>query len=179
VAKKAHARRYAHAVFEIAVERQELDKWQSDLEMIAVLGQDTAVVALLENPKLHFDDKAKLLAGVLGDVSPLALNLVYLLVARGRLNIVAEIADGYQEMLDAHRGIERADVITAIPLDDEDKLRLEARLGALVDKKVVAKQEVDASLLGGIVARMGGKLLDGSVRSKLAALTKEISSIPR
>ena len=179
MAKKAHARRYAKAVFEIAIERQELDKWQSDLEKIAILGQDTAVVALLENPKLRFDDKAKLLVGVLGDISPLALNLVYLLVARGRLNMAADIAAHYQQMLDSYRGIERADVITAIPLDDEDKLRLEARLGTMVDKKVVIEKEVDVNLLGGIVARMGGKLLDGSVRSKLAALKKEISSIPR
>ena len=179
MAKKAHAGRYAKAVFEIARERQELDKWQSDLMKIAVLGNVTAVVALLENPKLRFEDKTKFIAGVLGDVSPLALNLVYLLVARGRLSTASDIADHYQQMLDAHRGIERADVTTAIPLDDNDKVRLEARLGAMVDRKVVVKREVDADLLGGVVARMGGKLLDGSVRSKLAALKKEISSIPR
>jgi len=179
VAKKAHVERYVQAVFDIAVERQELDKWQSELRKIAVLGEDPEIAALLENPKLRFEDKRKLLAGVLADVSPLALNLVYLLVTRGRLNVVAEIADGYQEMLDKYRGIERADVVTAIPLDDDDKRRLETRLGAVVNKKVIIKQEVDPDLLGGIVARMGGKLLDGSVRSRLAALKSEIEKAPR
>ena len=179
MAKKAHVERYVQAVFDIAVERQELDKWQSELRKIAVLGEDPEIAALLENPKLRFEDKRKLLAGVLADVSPLALNLVYLLVTRGRLNVVAEIADGYQEMLDKYRGIERADVVTAIPLDDDDKRRLETRLGAVVNKKVIIKQEVDPDLLGGIVARMGGKLLDGSVRSRLAALKSEIEKAPR
>ncbi len=179
MAKKAHVERYVQAVFDIAVEKQELDKWQSELRKIAVLGEDPEIAALLENPKLRFEDKKKLLAGVLTDVSAPAMNLVYLLVAKGNLNIVAEIADGYQEMLDKYRGIERADVVTAIPLDDDDKRRLETRLGAVVNKKVIIKQEVDPDLLGGIVARMGGKLLDGSVRSRLAALKSEIEKAPR
>ena len=154
-----------------------MDRWQSDLRKIASLGEDAAFVALLENPKLHFDDKAKLLAERLGDINPLALNLVYLLVARGRLSMVGEIADEYQRLLDSYRGIEQAEVITAIPLDDEDKLRLEERLGAIVGKKVVLKPEVDSSLIGGIVARIGGKLLDGSTRSRLEALKKELSGV--
>lgn len=179
MATKGSAMRYSQAVFEIARERQEFDRWQADLEKIAVVSQHVALVDLLENPRLRFEDKSKLVTGVLGDISPLALNLAHLLVVRGKVSLAAEIAVHYQQMLDAYRGIGRADVITAIPLDDSDKLRLEARLGAIVDKKVVVKQEVDANLLGGVVARMGGKLLDGSVRSKLAALKKEIGSIPR
>jgi len=178
VANKAHVKRYAQAVFDIAVERQELDEWQSELRKIAVLGEDPATAALLENPKLRFEDKKKLISGVLPDISPLAMNLVYLLVTKGNLNIVTEIADGYQEMLDNHRGIQRADVITAVPLDEDDKRRLETRLGAIVDKNVIIKQKVDLDLLGGIVARMGGKLLDGSVRSRLAALKSEIEKVP-
>jgi F-type H+-transporting ATPase subunit delta len=123
LAKRAHVQRYVQAVFDIAAERQELDKWQSELKKIAVLGEDPEIAALLENPKLRFEDKKRLLAGVLHDVSPQALNLVYLLVTKGNLDIVAEIADGYQVMLDRYRGIERADVVTAIPLDDDDRRR--------------------------------------------------------
>ena len=179
MAKKAHVRRYVQAVFEIALERQELDKWQSELRKIAVLGEDPAIPPLLENPKLRFEDKKKLLSGVLTDISSLAMNLVYMLVTKGNLNMVTDIADGYQEMLDIYRGIERADVVTAVPLDDDDRKRLEARLGAVVNKKVIVTQEVDPDLLGGIVARMGGRLLDGSVRSRLAALKSEIEKVPR
>lgn len=176
---KASARRYAQAVFEIALERQELDKWQQDLDKIAVLGEDPSLTVLLENPKMRFDDKARIFAGALKDVSPMALNLINVLVAKGRLSLIPDIAVHYREMLDAQRGIERASVTTAVPIDDEDKRRLEARLGAMINKKVILTPDVDADLLGGVVARMGGKLLDGSVRSRLAALKDEIGSLPR
>ena len=179
MARRAYARRYAQAMFQIAVERAELDKWQSDLRKIAILGEDAAFTMLLESPRLHFDDKARLLSEQLGDINPLALNLVYLLVAKGGLNIAGKIADEYQRLLDSYHGIEQAEVFTAIPLDDEERLKLEGRLGAVVGKKVVIKPEVDASLIGGIVARIGGKLLDGSTRSRLEALKRELSGVTR
>jgi F-type H+-transporting ATPase subunit delta len=163
-------------VFNIARERNELDRWQSDLGRIATLAEDEAFFALLESPKVPFADKARLLSQWLGDINPLALNLVYLLVARGRLGMVGDIADEYQRLLDSYRGIEQAEVTTAVPLDDKDKQRLEERLGAVVGKKVVVKPRVDPSILGGIVARIGGKLLDGSTRSKLMALKKALAS---
>ncbi len=176
MARRIYARRYSQAVFEIALERKELDKWQSDLKKIAGLSEDTAFITLLENPKVRFEDKAKLIAKRLGDVSPLALNLVYLLVTRGRLNIAGDIADEYQRLLDSHRGIEQAEVITAVPLNDKDKKRLGEHLEAMVGKKVVLKSRVDSSLIGGMVARIGGKLLDGSTHSKLLALGNELAS---
>ena len=176
MARRTYARRYSQAVFNIARERNELDRWQSDLKKIATLGEDTKFVALLENPKVRFEDKAKLLSGWLGDINPLALNLVYLLVSKGRLGMVGDIADEYQRLLDNYRGIEQAEVTTAIPLDDEDKRKLEERLEAVVGKKVVLKLSVDPGVLGGVVARIGGKLLDGSTRSKLMALKKALAS---
>ena len=175
MARRAHAKRYSQAVFEIAVERQELDRWQSDLRKIVSLGEDAAFTTLIESPKLRFNDKAKLLSERLGDMNPLALNLAYLLVTRGSFSMVGEIADAYQRLLDSYRGIEQAEVITAIPLDDDDKLRLAEHLGAIVGKKVVIKPEVDSSLIGGVIARIGGKLLDGSTRSRLEALKREVS----
>ncbi len=179
MARRVYARRYSQAVFQIALERGELDRWQSDLRKVVSLGEDAAFTALLENPKLHFDDKAKLLSERLGNISPLALNLVYLLVARGRFSMMGEIADEYQRLLDSYRGIEQAEVITAIPLDDEAQLSLRERLGAIIGKKVIIKPEVDSSLIGGIVARIGGKLLDGSTRSRLEALKRELSGVKR
>ena len=176
MARRIYARRYSQAVFNIALERNELDRWQSDLRKIASLGEDAAFVALLENPKVRFEDKVGLLSERLGDINPLALNLVYLLVTRGRLSMAGDIAGEYQRLLDSYRGIEQAEVITAIPLDDEDRQRLEEHLGAVVGKKVVLKLKVDSSLIGGIIARIGDKLLDGSTHSKLMALRNELAS---
>jgi F-type H+-transporting ATPase subunit delta len=174
VARGVYAKRYAQAAFELALERKELDRWQSDLRKIASLAEDAALSAVLESPKFRFEKKAKLLSERLGKINPLALNLAYLLVSRGRLGVIGDIADEYQRRLDSHRGIERAEVTTAIPLDDEDKLKLEKRLGGIVSKKVVLEPEVDSRVIGGFVARIGGKLLDGCTRSKLEALKREL-----
>jgi len=172
--RKVYTRRYAQAVFEIALETKELDRWQSDLRRIVSLAEDDAIVAFLESPKIQFDDKARLLSEQLNSINPLALNLVYLLASRGRLRSIGDIADDYQRLLDSYRGIEKAEVITATDLDEETKRRLAEHLSAIVGKQVTLKIEVESSLIGGVIARIGGKLLDGSTRSKLEALKKEL-----
>ena len=176
MARKIYARRYAQAVFNIARERNELDRWQSDLKKIASIGEDAAFIALMENPKVRFKDKTRLLNKALGDINPLALNLLYLLMTRGRVSLIGDIADEYQRLLDSHRGIEQAEVITAVPLDAKEKRQLEEHLGVVVGKKVVLQPKVDPSLLGGIIARIGGKLLDASTHSKLMALRDKITT---
>jgi len=175
MARRVYAKRYAQAVFSIAMEKKELDRWQSDLRKIAGLVEDGTIVAVLESPKIHFDDKAKLLSARLADINPLALNLVYQLITRGRLSIMSDIAEEYQRMVDSYRGVKQAEVITAISLDDKDKLKLEKRLGTVAGKTVELKPKVDASLIGGIIARIDGKLIDGSTRSKLEALKKDLA----
>ena len=179
MARKAYAKRYAQAVFQIALERGELDKWQSDLKKIASLSEDVAYIKFLESPKLRFSDKTKLISERFSDINPLALNLVNLLVARERLGMVAEIAEDYERLLYSHRGIEPADVVTAVPLEDDEKKKLEERLGTIIGKKVVVKSEVDPTVVGGIIARVGGKLLDASTRNRLEALKKQIAGTER
>jgi len=166
----------------MALERKELNRWQSDLRRIASLAKDAALLTLLENPEVSFDNKAKVLSERLGDINPLALKLVSLLVAKGRLGMIGDIADGYQHLVDNYRGIEGvelAEVTTAIPLDDEDRLRLAQRITDMVGKPVVLKQKVDSSVIGGIIIRVGDKLIDGSIRSKLVALKKELGRAGR
>lgn len=177
--RRSYANRYARAVFHIALERQQLDRWQSDLARIGGLGENSELVALLKNPKVRFSEKSKLLSESLREVSPSALKLVYLLVTKDRLNLVGKINEEYQRLVDSHRGIEPAVVITAVPLDDKTKSGLVKRLEAIVGKKVVAQHEVDPDIIGGVVVRLGGKLLDYSTRSRLMALKEELSGIRR
>ena len=156
--------------------KQALELYQKDLEKIAVLGEEDAFLTLVENPKLGFDKKEKVLSKLLSDVNPLARNLVYLLVSRGRFSMVGDIAEEYHRLLDSYHGIEHAEVVTAVPLDDEAKKKLEEHLGVVVGKKIVLESSVDPSLVGGMIARVGGKLLDGSTHSKLQALKKELAT---
>jgi F-type H+-transporting ATPase subunit delta len=177
--RKAYGRRYAQAVFEIALEKKELERWQTDLQkVVGVIGDETFLAAM-ESPKIKIEKKTELLKKRLGDINPLALNLVLMLITRGGVGMIGEIAGEYQRMLDAYHGIQTADVITAVSLDDKDKEKLAENIGALLGTKVELKSEVDPEILGGIIARVGGKLLDGSTRSKLAALKRELVGAER
>ena len=177
MARRAYARRYAQAVLEIALETKELDRWQSDLtEIVNVVG-DAAFMKAMESPRFSFEAKAQLLSEQLEEINPLALNLVKLLVARGRVNIIGDIADEYQRLLNGYRGIEQAEGITAISLDGEIKQKLAEHLGSIVGKKVVLESKVDPGLIGGVIARIGGKLLDGSTRNNLLALKRELIGV--
>jgi len=173
--RKAYAGRYAQAVFEIALESKELDKWHSDLSKMASLGEDEGLITAMENPKYSIEDKIKVLSERIGDVGPLARNMACLLVTKGKLNIISEISSEYRRLLNAYKGIEPAEIITAIELDDADKNKLSERLSIMTGKKAVLQPQTDASIIGGVIARIGGKLIDGSTRSQLQALKKELS----
>lgn len=175
MAVKGSARRYARAVFELD-EKDQIAEWQADLEKIISVGKDATIAAYLKNPNVHFEDKTRLLHERLSDVNPMVMNLVYVLLTRSRLDMLPDIAAEYQRLVDDYQGIERAEVTTALPLDDETRAKLSQDIGRLIGKKVVLETEyVDTDLIGGVVVKVAGKLLDGSTRGKLAALKKDIS----
>jgi len=173
---KANPRRYAQAVFEIAQENNDFDKWRADLQKMVAAVHMESFLAVLENPGVGLNDKTRLLTETLRGISPLAMNLSLLLVSQSRIGIIPDMAAGYNAMLDDFRGVQTAAVITAVPLDEKDKTKLKAQLGALTGKQIEMETDVDPGILGGVVARVGGKLLDGSTRSKLAALKKQLES---
>lgn len=111
-------KRYAQAAFELGLEKNQLDSWQGDLRRIARLTTDEEVMAFLENPRLPFAAKSNLLQKGFGEINPLAFNLALLLASKGRLKLAGDISQQYDELLDVHRGIEHAEVIAALPLND-------------------------------------------------------------
>jgi F-type H+-transporting ATPase subunit delta len=174
--KIIQAKRYAQAVFQIAQERQELDKWQLDLKKLTALTSIPEFVAVMDNPNFAFDDKTRLMGQQVTDVSSLALNLAYLLITRGNLNFISSIAFEYQSLLDNYRGIEMADVTTAVPLEGVRKSLLSKQLEALTGKIIAMNLKVDPEIIGGIIIRIAGKLIDGSTASRLTALKDELAN---
>jgi F-type H+-transporting ATPase subunit delta len=135
MARVTSGKRYAQAAFKLALEKGELDSWQVSLRKIADITTDEKLVALLENPKLPFEAKKAFLAELLGKINPLALNLAYLLVHKDKLGIAGDISHQYDRLLDTYHGIEHIEVITALPLDDEDKERISSRFKAITGHK--------------------------------------------
>jgi len=167
-------KRYAQAAFELAVKKNELESWQEGLKKMAELSGNEELMAFLQNPRFPFAAKRSLLQKGLGEINPLAFNLALLLESKGRLKLANDISQQYNELLDFHRGIEHAEVIAAVPLIEEDREAISRRLGEIVEHKVVIDAQVDPSIIGGFIARLGDTLIDGSIRQRLETLKKSL-----
>lgn len=176
----ASANRYAEAVFEIASKSGTADAWSRDLATIAEFVGDPEVAGLLASGRVPRDEKLRLLsAGLQSGVSPLAWNLVRLLEQRGKTDLAPEILRGFRERYDAQRGVAHAIVTTAVPLSDGEKSAIAARLSTITGKQVDISTVVDESIIGGLVARIGDELIDGSTRSRLIALKRRLEGAVR
>jgi len=169
------ARRHAQAVFEIAVEKNELDKWRSDMDLMAGVFGDAELIPVLESPKIRFEDKADAVVKNLSGVSAMALNLAKLLILKQRVKIMPQIAREYSILMDRHQGIEHAEVTTAVEMDSGAELKLKEELAKITGSKVELTTKIDPDIIGGFVARVGDKVIDGSVRNRLQNLKKSIA----
>jgi F-type H+-transporting ATPase subunit delta len=176
----ASARRYAEAAFALAVESETLDRWSGDLLTIANFVDEPEVRGIVQSGRVPRDEKMRLLeAGLKAYVSALAMNLVRLLEQRGKITLAREVQIAFQEMVDQRRGIAHAVVTTAVAINDAERTAIAAKLSTLTGKQVDVTSVVDQSIIGGIIARIGDQLVDGSTRSRLAALKRNLEGATR
>ena len=170
------SRRFAQAAFQIASEGEKLSEWRQDLATMAQAMRESGLSALLDSPQVPLDRKLSVIDEVLGEgVDPLARNLAGLLASRNAAGTIPDIADHFDRMLDAHRGVVRAEVTTAVELGQEQIDRLARTLGEAVGADVVVGTRVDPEVIGGVVARVDDRLIDGSVRTRLQEMKRELS----
>lgn len=176
----ASARRYAEAAFALGDESNALDRWSGDLLTIANFVDEPEVAGIVGSGRVPREEKLRLLdAGLKAYVSPLAMNLVRLLEQRGKIALARDIQVTFQAMLDERRGVAHAVVTTAVPLVDDERAAIASKLSSMTGKQVDVTPVVDASIIGGIVARIGDQLVDGSTRSRLAALKRSLEGATR
>lgn len=173
------ARRYAQAVFDIALEKDDLEEWRFGVNKLVETTQDYELTALVESPRLPFESKTKLIKEKLGEVNPLVLNLAYLLMSKDRLKIINQIGTEYEKLLDDYHGIKHAEVTTAVPLNDTDKESLGRHLETMFEKKVRISLQVDPDIVGGLIVKIDDSLIDGSIRNKLIMLRKSLGEAKR
>ena len=168
------ARRYGEAAYQIAREAGSEERWAEGLALMAAVFADPQVDALMQEARVSTADKMRLAENALKDADPLVLNLARLLVHRGRTSLAAQIAEAFQELVDAERGIAHAVVTTAVPLSGGERDAVAKRLGEITGREVEVETEVDEGIIGGLVARIGDRLIDGSTRSRLATLRRRL-----
>ncbi len=173
------ARRYARALFDVVLQQQgDLDRIGRELDEFAALVAGNAPLhAVISNPAVPAAKKRAMVDAILsqaGSVSDPVSRTLALLADRDRLGLAGAIARAYAERVMDHRQIVRAEVTTAVPLDAERAAALAAALGGATGRQVLVDQKVDPSILGGVVARVGSVVYDGSVARQLEKMKESL-----
>ena len=162
-------------MFQIALEQDSLDMWIDDLQTLADLLEDNEVAAFLDAPQLPEAKKLETIQQLLGDsVGALPANLLALLATKSMTHLTHGILEQFTVMVDRHRGIEWADVTTAVPLDEAQEKEVSQLLSGIAGSEVSLRTYVEPELIGGIVARLNDRVIDGSVRSKLRNMHRQV-----
>jgi F-type H+-transporting ATPase subunit delta len=172
---RSAARRYAVAVFDLAKQEGSLDAWAADLDRLAALLDVPLAARALSSPVVTPAQKLALIEADVPNLTPSARNLLHLLLHRDRLGYLPDIAAAFHERLNRERGIVTAQVTTAEPLDAAAQTALAAKLSAFVGQQVQMQTSVDPTIIGGVVARIGDQLIDGSVRGRLETLRRRLA----
>jgi F-type H+-transporting ATPase subunit delta len=171
------ARRYAKALFELAVEQGKVDAWSASLSSLKQAIESSAELRdVLENPIYTKEQRRAIVTKLVG---ALALetepaNLLFLLADRTRLSEIGSIATEFGALADAKLGRLRARVVSAAPLDPATAQHITDRLAAVTRAQVILDRAVDPELLGGVVAQVGRLTYDGSLRSQLEDLRRSL-----
>lgn len=170
---EAVAARYAQALFELGVEQGNLPQVSDEVRKInEVYEGSDELRAVLGNPIVDAASRQAILRDVLSrlGVGPIVTSTLGLLAERGRLTVLPYLSRGLQRLADERAGVVRATVTSAAPLSDGYVDELRRQLEASLGKKVQLDRQVDPTLLGGLITRIGDRVIDGSLRTRLDRL---------
>jgi len=176
MAQRVSGQRYAQAIFELAVEQDQIESYTNDLEFADQILQDEEFRAFLSHAEVPIGRKIGALDAVLTETNPSVKNLISLLVTRGAADLIHDIRAGYVRLLDVHLGRQRVEVTSAVTLEPQELERITEYVSRVINKDVLVSTQVDESILGGFIVQIGDQLLDGSTRSRLEQLRKQIRS---
>jgi F-type H+-transporting ATPase subunit delta len=171
------ARRYAKALFSLAVESGRVEAWSGSLSMLAGALHDVPELAVVISDPLRAREERRAIAGRLAQAVGLdeaPANLLRLLADRNRLDRLGDVLRDFGELADQQLGRLRAKVTTAVPLEAAAIDALSQRLSELTRSSVLLERTVDPDLLGGVVAQVGSVVYDGSVRTQLQDLKRTL-----
>jgi len=169
---------YANGIFELAKAEEELERVENELFTIAqALDDSPELRSTLTDPQLPMEKKQALIDDLIGGrASSLSVDLVQLIVSQGRSSELSDIARALVKAAAASRDKAVAEVRSAVPLDEQTIERLAAALGRATGKSVEVKVVVDESVIGGIVARVGDTVIDGSLARRVDSLRQAVES---
>ena len=173
--KGAIARRYAGAMFGLAIKQKSLDRTREDMQKIGSLFAIRKLAYLLREPKIPAKRKETALRQALEkNVLPTSLNLALLVVQRELVDIMPNIAREFEQLVLDYKNEAIAQVTTAAQMDEAQGSIVKQALEQKTGKQIIMNTRVNPSILGGVVARVGDQIIDGSVRQRLTVLQQQL-----
>lgn len=171
------AKRYAKALVEIGLEKDALDTYGQNLSALSeLMATSRDFREVLVSPVFTKEDKKRIAGEILQrmDADPIVVNFVNVLVDRKRIDQLPGIETAFRQKVDEIRGITRGEVISAQPLDDDALARVTEALSAVSGKQVSVTTGVDPQLIGGLMAKVGDMVFDGTIRTQLNQLKESL-----
>ena len=172
--------RYAFALFELAQEQSQLPTIENDLILVqSMLDESPDLQRMVRSPVFSAEDQEKALGALLSraGISGLTMNFIRLITKNRRLFAVPEMIKAFRSLAAQSRGEAEADVTSAQPLNDSQLQTLKETLKASIGKDVQINAKVDPSLLGGLIVKIGSRMIDSSLRTKLSTLKLRMKEV--
>ena len=176
MASSVSSRRFAQAVFQIAIDSNQIDSWMSDLSELVLLSKDDSFLAFMDSPKVSLDSKLSAIneSTISDDLNVLTVNLLSLLASKNSVSSISDITDSFQELVDKHNDVLRADITTATEISKELKNTISQTLKRITGNDLIITNKINPSIVGGFVARIGDRMIDASVRTRLENMKRDL-----
>jgi F-type H+-transporting ATPase subunit delta len=172
---QSSARRYAQAIFDLAVQAGKVDEWRRQVGRACEIASDERLARAIDNPAVPFQYRRDAVVELLGDgVAPQVRNLALLLAQRGRFSMMAQVSDEYDDLVRRLRGIVGVTIVTPTPLDRAELAELQRRIEQRAGARVEVNTTIDPSLVGGLRVRIGDLEIDDSVHGRLRRLRERL-----
>lgn len=172
------ARRYAEAAFAVAKEHGQLAYWEQRLPALEELARNEQLADFLLNPAIPLEAKGKIIERLFaGEADRHIRILLLLLLERGRWHQLTDVLLAFQHLLQQERGIIEVELITAVPLEEAERARIQAVLQEQLGRPVQLRTSVDPELVGGVILRIGDVVYDASVRTQLTELRRQLVGV--
>jgi len=168
--------RYAKAVLSLATDNKSAEAVNSDMKSItSAIAQSEDLSQMIQSPVVRSSDKKAVLTLVFKDANVATINLIDTLISNKRLALLNDVAASYTELYDQMRGTQVASVTTAIPLTEDLKTKVLAKVKELTGKEAEVENIIDESILGGFILRVGDIQYNASIANKLDKLKREFT----
>ncbi len=173
---KLIGKRYALALFDAGQELEKLDSFKEELNYItSVLNKESDLVSILEHPKISKKDKKELIVNIFGkNISEEIMNFLYIIIDKGREKNILDINKEYKYLYNEKKNVVEAVAVTAVPMDKSSQDKLTVVLSEKLGKTVKIQNQIDKTILGGVLLKMENKIIDGTIKGRLESMEKTI-----